>query len=370
MDALSNTSAERLQYMSRTQHMIFWSLGALALGIVLHLLSDILLPFVLGMAVAYFLDPVADKLEEKGLSRLLATLIISICFFALVVLGLMLLVPVLQNQVIAIAARIPALVQLVEEQIYSLRVYIEGVLPPDAMSQAGSAAKSISSPLIGWAKTFVTKILSGGSRLFALLSLLVVTPIVSFYMLLEWDNIVARLNHLLPRKHAPTIRAQLMLMDQTISGFVRGQATVCLILGVYYAIALSVVGLEAGLLIGVGAGLISFVPYIGAMTGIAVGVGVGIAQFGAVGPVLIIAGVFLLGQFMESYVLTPRLVGNRVGLHDLWIIFALMAGGTLFGFTGVLLAVPVAAIIGVLIRFSAGCYLESALYTGERNDDT
>jgi predicted PurR-regulated permease PerM len=200
--------------------------------------------------------------------------------------------------------------------------------------------------------------------------MIIITPIVSFFMLLEWDNIIARADLLLPRKQAPTIRQQIRLIDQTISAFVRGQFSVCLVLIVWYSVTLSLIGLEAGLLIGLGAGLISFIPYVGAMAGIIVGVGIAIIQFDSMSPIAMVATIFLLGQIAESYVLTPRLVGDKVGLHDLWIIFALLAGGSLFGFVGVLLAIPTAAVIGVLIRFATAQYLKSPLYHGQPDDRT
>ncbi|MBT7145303.1 MAG: AI-2E family transporter, partial [Rhodospirillales bacterium] len=317
--------------MTRTHRMITWGLGLVVVLILLHMLSGILLPFVAGMAVAYFLDPVADWMESKGLSRLLATVIITLSFFLIVALGLAMLFPLLQGQIIAIADRVPDLVALVQSMAEQARAYAESVLPADAMQRAGDAASDYSGTLMGWLKAAATRVWSGGMALFQLVSMILIMPIVSFYMLLEWDRIVARMDHLLPRGQAPVIREQLSLIDQTISAFVRGQASVCLVLATFYAIALTMVGLETGLLIGLGAGLISFIPYVGAMTGISIGVGVALVQFDGISPVLSVAAIFIVGQVCESYLLTPKLVGSKVGLHDLWIIFALMAGGTLFG---------------------------------------
>ena len=163
---------------------------------------------------------------------------------------------------------------------------------------------------------------------------------------------------------APAIREQMRAIDDTIAGFVRGQASVCLVLAAYYGTALSMIGLESGLLVGLGTGAISFIPYLGAATGLAIGVGIALVQFSDWLPIGGVALIFIIGQTVESYVLTPRLVGDRIGLHPVWIIFALLAGGALLGFTGVLLAVPVAAVIGVLIRFGLSRYLESPLYHG------
>lgn len=350
--------------MSQTKRTIIWGLAIAVLLAILHALKDILFPFVAGMAFAYFLDPLADKLEEKGCSRLLATTIIILALFLLILFGLALLFPVLQSQIVSVAERLPVIIAVLQSNVADARSFVESALPPDTLAAAGHAASDYSATIIGWAKTVVSKLVSGGSAFFELISLVLVAPIVSFYMLLEWDNIVSRMDHLLPRGQAPVIRQQIRLMDESISAFVRGQTSVCLCLAAYYAVALSLTGLEAGLLIGLGAGLISFVPYVGAITGIAVGVGVGIVQFDTWGPVFGIASIFIIGQVCESYILTPRLVGDKVGLHSLWIVFALMVGGSLFGFTGILLAVPTAASIGVLIRYGTGCYLDSTFYRG------
>jgi len=194
------------------------------------------------------------------------------------------------------------------------------------------------------------------------LSLLFITPVVAFFLLRDWDRILARIDSWLPRRHAPVIRAQAAKVDETLSGFVRGQGTVCLLLGVFYAIALALVGLDFGLVIGVLIGLISFVPYAGAMIGAVLSIGLAAVQFGDWTHVLIIAGIFVFGQAVEGNVLTPKLVGDRVNLHPVWVIFALLAFGSLFGFVGVLLAVPIAAILGVLVRFALERYLASPLY--------
>jgi len=361
--------------MSRSQRALFWGSGLLVFLVLLHLLSDILTPFIAGLAVAYFLDPLADKLESKGCTRTISTLIITLGFFLIVASFLMLLFPLLKAQIISMAGRLPDLMVLIEDLSAQTLAQVNALLPllpTETLDQARSAASDYSDTMgtmITWANRVLAGIWSGGMAVFGVISLIIITPIVSFFMLLEWDNIVKRADHLLPRKQADTIRQQLKLIDQTISAFVRGQATVCLVLIGWYSVTLSLIGLEAGLLIGLGAGLISFIPYVGAITGIAVGVGIATLQFDTVGPIMGVAGIFLIGQIVESYVLTPRLVGDKVGLHDLWIMFALMAGGTLFGFSGVLLAVPTAAVIGVLIRFSISQYLESPLYHGHEDGD-
>jgi predicted PurR-regulated permease PerM len=197
-----------------------------------------------------------------------------------------------------------------------------------------------------------------------LLSLFFITPVVTFYLLRDWDRIVAKIDALLPRQHAGVIRAQSREIDTTLAGFARGQATVCLILATYYATALMIAGLPFGLVVGMAAGLLTFIPYLGAIGGFVIAFGIALVNFdGWSGPIAV-AAIFAAGQVVEGNVLTPKLVGDRVGLHPVWIIFALLAGGTLFGFLGLLLAVPVSAGIGVLVRFALSRYLASPVYLG------
>jgi len=241
-------------------------------------------------------------------------------------------------------------------------------LPADTLDNIRDAAKEFAGRAVKWVSDVVANIWSGGLAFFNMLSLLVITPVVAFYLLRDWDLITAKIDSWLPRDAAPTIRKQFAEIDQTLAAFVRGQSTVCLVLGLIYGAGLTVAGLKSGLLVGLGAGFISFIPYLGAASGLVVGLGIAIFQFSEWTPIFVVAAIFLTGQTLESYVLTPRLVGDRVGLHPVWIIFALLAGGAVFGFTGVLLAVPVAAVIGVLTRFAIARYLDSPLYRGNTGD--
>lgn len=352
--------------MTKEGRILFWGLGIVVTGILVHLLSEILLPFVAGMAVAYFLDPLADRLEARGLSRTMATTVITVVFFAVVVGVIIVLFPLLQTQVLH-------LVKLVPDVIAKLRALVEPYLQDiragigqDEVRDLQGAAGQYAGKVLQWVSGFLTKLWSGGIAFVSLMSLVLVTPVVAFYLLREWDHIVAWIDSCLPRDAAPTIREQARAIDRTLAGFVRGQSSVCLVLATTYGVGLTLVGLNSGLLVGLGAGFISFIPYLGAAVGMTVGLAIAFFQFGpAEWPTIAaVAGIFLFGQTMESYVLTPRLVGGRVGLHPLWIIFALMAGGALFGFTGVLLAVPTAAVIGVLIRFAIDRYKGSPLYAG------
>ena len=354
--------------MSREARIATWLFLLVAFGVILHVLEGILMPFVVGMAIAYFVDPLADRLEDWGCSRAAATVIIAGGFFAVLVGLILLLIPLLESQIVALAVLIPDVVALIRKHLEPVLEQIQANVTPETIASVGDALGNYAGTITGWIQGVLSGIWTGGMAVFRVLSLVVITPIVAFYLLLEWDRIIARLDDLLPRRQAPVVREQLRLIDATISGFVRGQATVCLVLAAYYGLALTIVGLKVGLIVGIGAGAISFIPYVGASVGILTGVGIALAQFDAWQPVAAVAAVFVVGQLLESYVLTPRLVGGRVGLHDLWIIFALMAGGALFGFTGVLLAIPVAAVIGVLIRFAVKKYLDSPLYCGNGGD--
>ncbi len=350
--------------MTVEKRAYFWLGGLVVSAYLVHLLSSILLPFVAGMLTAYFLDPIADRLEAKRVPRGLATALILLAFFLCGAGVVTLLFPMLQHQVVELAVMLPGMVDAARQYFEPiLRDFLAG-LPPDAMAEIKTSVGNVAGKVASWVTGMLAGVWSGGVALFNLLSLVVVTPVVAFYLLRDWDLITAKIDSWLPLGARPAIREQFGEIDRTLAAFVRGQASVCLVLSLLYGIGLSVVGLKSGLLVGLGAGLISFIPYLGAATGLTVGVGIALFQFDSFSHIAIVAGIFLLGQTLESYVLTPRLVGDRVGLHPVWIIFALMAGGALFGFTGILLAVPVAAVIGVLSRFAVKRYLDSPLYHG------
>lgn len=352
--------------MSLEKQTLFWLIGLAFFLFILNALSSVLMPFVAGMAIAYCLDPVADWLEKRGASRAMATTLIVGAAFVLAIGGMILLFPVLQAQVANLAASIPGLIDTIRDYLKPLLERLEADLPPDALESMKAAVGNYAGTAMKWFTGVIGDIWRGGVAFFNVLSLLVITPVVAFYLLRDWDLIVQRLDSYLPIAAAAVIREQIRAIDATIAGFVRGQAIVCMVLAFFYAIGLMLVGLKSGMLVGIGAGVISFIPYLGAATGLCIGVAIALAQFSDWMPVAIVALIFIIGQTAESYILTPRLVGERIGLHPVWIIFALMAGGALFGFTGVLLAVPVAAIIGVLLRFGLGRYKESLFFLGKQ----
>lgn len=351
--------------MNASKQFRIWGIGLLTFILLLYILSDVLTPFVAGMAVAYFVDPLADRLEEWGLSRLVATSVITVCFFILTIGVLSTLLPVLATQVIGFASRVPEYMDYVRNLAEPLIKDIFAGVSESDLKELGSTIASFAKQGLGVLGQVLKQVISGGVALVDIVSILVLTPLVTFYLLRDWDVMVARIDNWLPRKHADIIRDQFRLVDQTLAGFVRGQASVCLILGVFYAAGLSVLGLEFGLLVGLGAGLISFIPYFGSILGLGVSIAIALVQFDNWMDIAMVGGVFAIGQIIEGNFLTPKLVGEKVGLHPVWVIFALMAGGSLAGFTGVMLAVPVAAVIGVLVRFGLAQYMKSALYTGD-----
>lgn len=350
--------------MTNNQRLLSWLAGFAVFATLIFVLSGVLTPFIAGMAVAYFFDPAADRLNRWGCSRGAAAGLVIAAFFMIVFGGLILLAPLLQGQVIGLASKIPGLIDALRTQAEPILQRLQADMTPETAERLRSAAGSHAGDLIQWLTAMLARMWSGGIAFFHLLSLIVITPVVAFYLLRDWDIIVMRIDGWLPRSSAPIIRQQLSEIDATIAGFVRGQATVCLMLAIFYATGLTVAGLPFGLLLGIGAGLISFIPYAGAMTGLLAGMAIALTHFPDWPPVAVVASVFLAGQIIDSYFLTPKLIGDRIGLHPVWIIFALLAGGALFGFTGVMLAVPAAAVIGVLARFTIGQYQESSLFHG------
>ena len=349
--------------MSLQRQILFWLGAFLAFVAVLYVLREILLPFVAGLAIAYLLDPVADRLERLGLSRLAATVIILLFFVLGFALFVIIVAPVLTQQLAGFAARVPDYLATLQKFVSEAS---DGKLVQWLGLEGGQVPKpleDLAGKLTTWLGGLAGSILSGGAALVSFLALFVVTPVVAFYMLLDWDRMVAHVDGWLPRTQVTTIRALARDVNQAIAGFVRGQGTVCLLLGVFYAIGLTVVGLNFGLLIGLGAGLISFIPYVGSTTGLVVSAGVALVQFWPDWVMIaVVIGIFAAGQFLEGNILQPKLVGSSVGLHPVWVMFALFAFGYLFGFVGLLLAVPMAAAVGVLSRFALKQYMASGLY--------
>ena len=348
------------------RQVVFWFVVLGMMLLFLMVFRTILLPFVAGMALAYFLDPVADWFERRRFSRLMATVTILVIFVVLFALLLIIVIPILVSQASDFISKLPGYVQQLQQLIAS---HDAGYLPSWIRDQVG-AIKENSSKYLGEGASFLGTLLaqvwSSGKALVDILSLFIITPVVAFYLLLDWDKMVAIVDNWIPRDYVSAVRQIASEMDSAIAGFVRGQGSLCLILGLYYGIGLTMTGLNFGLLIGLFSGMISFIPYVGSMIGLILALGLAFVQFWPdYWMVAIVAVVFFTGQFLEGNVLQPKLVGERVGLHPVWLMFALFAFGLLFGFVGLLIAVPAAASVGVLVRFALSRYLASDLYQGQ-----
>jgi predicted PurR-regulated permease PerM len=350
--------------MTMNEQARWWAIVLVAIILFFWAFSSAVTPFLAGMAIAYFLDPVADRLERLGASRLLATVVVAVAALAVAIIALLVLVPTLIEQVSALVRAAPDYLRAAQEFVGR----IAADRAPDAFEEGGALRQTFdafSERMREASVAIVEGVFSGGLALIDFISLAVITPVVAFYMLLDWDRMVDEIDHWLPRRHAPAIRRVAGDIDSVLAGFVRGQFTVCLILGTFYALALVAIGLNFGLVVGLFAGLVSFIPFVGSLMGGALSIGIALVQFwGDWVMIAAVAGVFLAGQAVEGNFLTPKLVGGSVGLHPVWLMFALACFGAAMGFTGLLIAVPAAASIGVLVRFGLEQYRAGRLYQG------
>ncbi|WP_455480015.1 AI-2E family transporter [Bartonella sp. B23] len=355
------------------RQIFFWLSTLIFFIFFMFVFGSILLPFVAGIVLAYFLNPIVQLLEKLGIRRVFGTILITLFIIIIFVAALIILIPVISWQIQQFVSNgLPVYINRIQTFFVNhdfdwVRRYF-GSDPSELQSNIKG--------LLGKSSDFITSLLNSllksGKSIVNLVSLFVVAPVVAFYMLLDWPRMVAAIDSLIPRDHLETVRSIFHEMDRAIAGFVRGQGTVCLILGGYYAIGLTITGLNFGLLIGMFIGLISFVPYIGTMSGFVLSVGIAWIQFypNNWGWIVVVMVLFLVGQFVEGYILQPKLVGSSVGLHPVWLMFALFAFSSLFGFTGMLVAVPAAAAVGVLVRFSIHTYLNSQMYSRDKNSES
>lgn len=359
----------------------YWAIATVVLIFLLYALGNVLTPFILGGAIAYCLDPIADRLERWGLSRIMATIVITLSAVLIFVLLFLLVLPTLIGQLGQLITVIGQIIQDLPDIWDRLKASLEARFPSldmqgdflqDQLTSLGSGIQSRGGDV-------VSALLSSAQGIVNGIVLVVIVPVVTFYMLMDWDRMVAQIDELLPRDHLETVRQLARDIDNTLASFIRGQGTVCLILGTYYAIALMIAGLNFGLIVGFIAGLISFIPYVGALVGGVLAIGLAFFQWWGGTEMIdgqsveagtnwlrigIVAIIFAVGQFFEGNILTPNLVGSSIGLHPVWLILALSVFGSLFGFVGMLVAVPIAAIIGVLARFLISEYKSGLLYKG------
>ncbi|MBU3655309.1 MAG: AI-2E family transporter [Alphaproteobacteria bacterium] len=331
-----------------------WLIAAL-LAVLLYRLSGMLAPFVLSLILAYLLNPLVERMEAWGIARPLGCVLGLVLVVGMVAGLLLLLLPLLQLQISALLSQLPEYWSRVQGMLSPLSKQLGRALPPEVFAKLQAGAQAQAAEALSYAGQVASglagKLLSGGLALLNVLSLLVITPVVAFYLLRDWPLLLTHVNRLLPSVQAPAIRQLMQEVDNTLAGFLRGQSSVCLALSLYYMVALSLGGLQSSLVVGLLTGVLAFMPYVGALSGGFFALSLAWMQSGDWHLPALMLAIFVVGQLLEGYVLTPKLVGGRVGLHPVWIIFALMAGGALAGFVGVLVAVPVAAVIGVTIRY-------------------
>lgn len=338
----------------------YWGIAAFLLLFSMWVLGNAILPFLMGAGVAYLMDPLADRLERQGFSRIWAVVLLTVGAVFLFVAVMVLLLPELMRQT---GQLINAAPQMITQLHQFVTTHYPNLLPEG--STIGQSLSEMASKLSESSGKLLTTVLGSVLGVFGTIALLVIVPVVAFYLLLDWDHMVERIDEMLPRQHADTIRRLAREIDQALAGFVRGQIVVILILGTFYSISLGLIGLPFGFAIGALAASLSFIPYVGVLVGGATAIGVALFSFWGQ-PVWIgaVIAVFAIGQAVEGNYLQPKIVGGHVGLHPVWLMLALSVFGTLFGFPGLLIAVPLAAALGVLVRFAAARYKESALYTG------
>jgi predicted PurR-regulated permease PerM len=349
--------------MSAPRPLAFWIAMLAAVIAAVVLLREVLLPFVAGMVLAYLLNPLASRLERLGMNRLVATLTILGLFIASVVALFVLTAPFIISELLYLIDSFPRYVR----QLQGLatdpnRPWLSKIIG-EGLGHAEQSIGDLTTLASSWLDTVLSSVWSGGQALLSAFSLFLVTPIVACYLIYDWQKMVAIVDNWVPPARRDTVRAIAREIDDTIGGFVIGQGTLCCILALFYAVALSLIGLNHGVLIGIVAGLISFVPYLGSLTGLVVSMCIAVAQFWPNWTfILLVPAIFFVGQTLADYVLSPYFVGRRVNLNPVWIMFALFAFGYLFGFVGLLIAVPLAAAIGVLMRFALRQYYASPIY--------
>jgi predicted PurR-regulated permease PerM len=343
-------------------HWRFWLVMLFIFGLVLWALAPVLLPFVLGLAVAYFLNPVVSSLQKRQLPRGAAAALVLLAFLSVVVTAFILLAPVIRAQVVDFVTSLPGYITTLQNELWPRLQSVLVYVPSADMEKLRSSFTAYTDDVFGFLGKILGQVLSGSFALLDVLALMVLTPVIAFYLMRDWPRMLAKIDSYLPRLYAPAIRREMHNIDIMIAGFIRGQALVSLGLAALYSIGLSIAGLKYGMLIGLGAGLLSFVPFLGFVTGITTSLIMACIQFDSLGGILGVAAVFAVAQAIDGYFLTPKLVGDRVGLHPVWIIFAVLAGGKLFGIIGIILGVPVMGTIAILLRLGLRHYKNSRIF--------
>ena len=348
--------------MKKNNNAFVWLVIFILFCVSVYVLRSVLLPFVTGIVLGYLFDPLASRFEKWGLNRTLATILVFVVVIIIALPTLIMLFSVIDKQLTTFVDAAPMYISSFIKHTEPFMIKMHEKFPTLEINNLTEMAKSNLTNGLQFGGKVLKSLISNGFALINLLSLILITPVVAFYMLRDWDTFVQKVDNLLPRKSKDTIREQFKLIDRALSGFIRGQLSVCVILGAFYSLGLHIVGLDLGLLVGFLAGLISFIPYVGSISGFLISIILAMAQFGDATKIIEVVAVFAIGQFIEGNFLTPKLVGDNIGLHPVWVMFALLAGGVLLGFLGLMIAVPVAAIIGVRTRYTINNYKKSNLY--------
>jgi predicted PurR-regulated permease PerM len=354
--------------MTLRNQVLIWIAFLVVLVLLLWLFRGILLPFVVGAALAYLLNPLVNQLQRWHFSRGWATAVVLLSVITIFVGLFFIFVPLVGQQIIGLLQRLPGYVSDLQGLITEWSPSINEWLGPERAAQFQTSINDLARQALGFIATLPAELVNIGYTGAAVIGVTVLTPVVAFYLLLEWEGMVRGLQGLLPRDHKPEINGILGDIDKSMAGVIRGQGGVLLIDAVYYATALSLLGLNFGLAVGLISGLLSFVPFMGFAVGFSLSIGIALVQFWPnYWMVVAVAAIFMGWQFIEGNILYPKLVGSSININPVWLMFALLAFGALFGFVGLLLAVPLAAIVGVLVRYGVGKYKASSLYLGQND---
>lgn len=349
--------------MSLQKQVWIWAIIIGASVLFLWVMRPILLPFVVGMGLAYLLDPVADLLEKWKFPRALATALVVAVMILLVIGAFLVIVPVLVQQTLGLIEILPGYITDLQALANQWLPEFYALIGEERAAEFENSLSGLVGNGLAFVGNLTAQVMQSGLTFINAIGLLIVTPVVTFYMLLDWDRMTKAVDELLPRAYRDDIRHVLSEINRSMAGVIRGQGSVMLILAVFYGVALSLIGLRFGLAIGIAAGLLGFIPFVGFIVGFGLSTVVALVQFWPEWPMIaLVVGVFLVGQFLEGNVLYPNLVGSSIKVHPVWLMFALFAVGILFGFVGLLLAVPFVAIAGVLMRFAIQKYRNSPLY--------
>jgi predicted PurR-regulated permease PerM len=364
--ALNTALTKQNAWQERWFHVVVWAAIITLFWVFLQSVRPILLPFVLGLFVAYLMDPLACWMQKRGMGRSLATSIITLGLFATLTALVMWLVPILYAQLTELISKAPRMLHQIETNIYEqmapLLKSLSGLTGNKDAAALPTDFSDVMQTGILSATQFSQHVFASGAAALNVAALLLITPIVCFYLIRDWPAMLASVDRILPLAYAPTIRSQLYLINRTLAAYLRGQITVMLILSTFYVVAFTLIGLNFSLVLGLLAGCIIIIPYVGSIISISLGLLVAHGQFGMDTNWWLVLAVYGVAQILETQILTPKIIGDRVGLHPLWMLFGMLAGAVLLGFVGLLLAVPLTAVIGVLAKFALSRYLQSGLY--------